>query len=140
MALMLASLVVTVVLGFRSSSKANPPNPLESWLLACAAAGLQVAAGVSFGKAGKADPSHARSSVRHLRALGVTAGTARQLAEGTFDEMKPSNPHRAALGQLSVHLSAIEEDALLAVEDWRDFHPDVIKDLMNEEKKAQEQQ
>jgi hypothetical protein len=139
-ALLLASLIVTAILGLKSSSKDKPPTELESWLLAGAAAGLQIAAGISFGKLGRADPSHARSSVRHLRAMGVTAGSARQLAEQAFDEVRPNSPQRAVLGQLSVHLSSIEESALLAVEDWRDFHPDVIEELLSNEKKKQEQQ
>jgi hypothetical protein len=71
--------------------------------------------------------------------LGDTAADARQLAEHAFDEAKENDGYRVVLGQLSVHLSVIEDHATLAVEDWRDFHADVIEDLL-EEKNEQVQQ
>jgi hypothetical protein len=133
-ALLAGSLIFTAVLALKSSST-QPPSNLESWLLAFAAAALQVVAGLSFGKAGKADPSHARSSVRQLQALGESAATARQIVERAFEEAKEDSSYKVVLGQLSVHLSGIEENAILAVEDWRDFHADVIEDLFKEKNK-----
>jgi hypothetical protein len=130
-ALLGGSLVLTAILALKSSST-QPPSTLESWLLAFFAAGLQIAAGFSFGRVGSADPSHARSSVRQLQALGDTAADARELAEDAFDEAKENDSYRVALGQLSVHLSVIEDHATLAVENWRDFHADVIEDLLKE--------
>jgi hypothetical protein len=136
-ALLVGSLVLTAILA-RMSSSTQPPSTLESWLLACAAAALQIAAGFSFGRVGRADPSHARSSVRQLQVLGGTAAEARELAEDAFDEAKENDSYRVVLGQLSVHLSSIEDHATLAVEDWRDFHADVIEDLLKEKNKQVE--
>jgi hypothetical protein len=136
-ALLAGSLVVTAILALMSSST-QPPSTLESWLLAFSAAALQIGAGFSFGRVGRADPSHARSSVRQLQALGETAAEARQLAEDAFDGARENDGYRVVLGKLSVHLSVIEENATLAVEDWRDFHADVIEDLLKEKNKQVE--
>jgi hypothetical protein len=67
--------------------------------------------------------------------LGDTAHEARRLVEKAFDKAKGNDSYRVVLGKLSVHLSAIEENATLAVEDWRDFHADVIEELLNEKNK-----
>jgi hypothetical protein len=71
--------------------------------------------------------------------LGESAGTARQIAERAFDEAAEGNGYKVVLGQLSVYLSGIEENAILAVEDWRDFHADVIEDLLRETNEQVEQ-
>ena len=34
---------------------------------------------------------------------------------------------RQAMGELSVHLSYLEEGYLNAIEDWRVFHPDAVE-------------
>jgi hypothetical protein len=136
--LLVGSLVVTAILALMSSS-VQPPSTLESWLLALSAAALQIAAGFSFGRVGRADPSHARSSVRQLQLLGDTAAEARELAERAFDEAKENDSYKVVLGQLSVHLSWIEEHATLAVKDWSDFHADVIEDLLKEKNEQVEQ-
>jgi hypothetical protein len=34
---------------------------------------------------------------------------------------------RQAMGQLSVHLSYLEEGYIDAIEDWRVFHPDAVE-------------
>lgn len=126
--LLVGSLVLTAILAIRGGSP-EPPTPLESLLLGIFAAALQVSGGISFASIGRADPTHARSSVRHLQALGSRAATARRLAENILEAGGPLRRQENALGQLSVYLSQIEESAILAVEDWADFHGDAVSDL-----------
>lgn len=126
--LLVASLVVTAILAVRSGA-AKPPSPLEAWLLALAAATLQISAGFQFARVGRADPAHARSSVRQLQALGLRAQEARAIAEKAF-EQGTAQGRRDALGQLSVYLSEIEEHAVLAIGAWSDFHSDAVAEMI----------
>ncbi|WP_327034281.1 hypothetical protein [Micromonospora ureilytica] len=127
--LLVGSLVITAVLAFKGADQKNPLTTLETWLLGFFAALLQIGAGASFMSVGKADPTHAKSSVRHLQSLGLTAQKGRYLAEQYFDGGSAAE-RRMALGQLSVYLSEIEEKASLAVEDWADFHGDAVAALL----------
>lgn len=128
--LLVCSLVVTAVLAEMSGSK-KPPSSLEAWLLAVMAAALQIAAGASFTSVGRADPAHARSSVRHLLALGLRAKEARRLTERTLENESTRAQQQVVIGQLSVYLSEIEEGATLAAESWADFHGDAVGDMFH---------
>jgi hypothetical protein len=76
---------------------------------------------------GKADPGLARRSVGRLVALAARAEGARQVTEALRERGATASEMKQAVGQLSVHLSYIEEGYLDAIEDWRVFHPDAVK-------------
>lgn len=127
--LVAASILVTVWLGIRSASK-TPPNATESGVLVIFAGVLQIMGGAAYSRVGRADPGHARSSVRRLLQIAARTSQARQQVEAAYDEQGPSKS-KAVLGQVSVHLSYIEDAAMLAVEDWNEFHEDALRDIVD---------
>jgi hypothetical protein len=54
------------------------------------------------------------------------AAEARQLAETAFEQAS-AREMRDAMGQLSARLSYFEEDAILAIKDWKEFHADALR-------------
>lgn len=129
--LIVASVAVTIWLGVRSTSKA-PPTPSENAVLVILAGVLQIGGGATIAKVGRADPSHARSSVRRLLQIARRTSEARKQVEAAYDEQAHVKS-RPLLGQVSVHLSYIEDAAVLAVEDWTEFHRDALRDIVEAE-------
>jgi hypothetical protein len=117
----------TVWLGVLGASK-QPPTKAESGLLVLLSAIFQVGGAAVFNSIGKADPSLARSSVRRLARMTRRASEARKLAEGLFEDTSAMHL-RDGMGSLSVRLSYLEEDAVLAIEDWKEFHADALRKL-----------
>lgn len=126
-ALIAGSVAVTVWLGIRSASK-EPPTLAESSVYVVFASVLQIAGGVTFAKVGRADPTHARSAVRRLHRMAVGAHSARIIVEQA--EGQPAAKQQKALGEISVHLSYIEESAVDAIEDWNEFHRDALAKIL----------
>ncbi|ETD30186.1 hypothetical protein [Williamsia sp. D3] len=107
------------------------------WVLSLAILGIlaQAASAFSFGNVGKADPSHAEASVRHLIRLNVrstnTALTAQQLYEApdlynAGDPRESLSEIQRRMGVVSAELSWIAEDAAEAIHHWDQFFPQAV--------------
>ncbi|WP_433678973.1 hypothetical protein [Nocardia sp. CA-119907] len=122
--LTVAAIAIILVLAVLSGAE-KPPTRSTNLLLGVVAASFQVAAGWLFSGVGKADPSHAEASARRLVTLGSRVAGARALAEQTFDRDNPKPTQaelRVVIGNLSVHLSYIENAVVDGVDDWRLVH------------------
>lgn len=117
---------LTVLLAFLSN-QTRPPGASTQALIALLAILAQLGSAWTFSGAGKADPGLAERSVARLVGLATRASIARGMAE-KCQEVNPGTPAmRKAMGQLSVHLSYLEEGYINAIEDWRVFHPDAVE-------------
>ena len=117
---------LTVLLAFLSN-QTKPPAASTQALIALLAILAQLGSAWTFSGAGKADPGLAERSVARLVGLAARASLARAMAE-KFREASPgASAMRQAMGEMSVHLSYLEEGYLNAVDDWRVFHPDAVK-------------
>ncbi|WP_181804183.1 TIR domain-containing protein [Streptomyces shenzhenensis] len=74
----------------------------------------------------------ARSAVRSLLTMANSTREVRRLAE-TAREARERNEVRNLVGQLSIHLSALEEGCVLAIENWRDAYPKAMQTLTSED-------
>jgi hypothetical protein len=117
---------LTVLLAFLSN-QTKPPGASTQALIALLAILAQLGSAWTFAGAGKADPGLAERSVARLVGLATRASIARAMAE-KCQEVNPGTPAmRQAMGQLSVHLSYLEEGYIDAIDDWRVFHPDAVE-------------
>jgi len=117
---------LTVLLAFLSS-QTKPPAASTQALIALLAIIAQLGSAWAFGGVGKADPGLAERSVARLVGLAARASLAKSMAE-KCREVNPGTPvMRQVVGELSVHLSYLEEGYLDAVDDWRIFHPDAVE-------------
>ena len=117
---------LTVLLAFLSN-ETKPPGASTQALIALLAILAQFGSAWTFAGAGKADPGLAERSVGRLVGLANRASFARALAE-KCQEANPGSPAmRQVIGQLSVHLSYLEEGYINAIEDWRIFHADAVE-------------
>lgn len=126
--LVLFSVLITIWLGLRSASP-KPPSGSESAVLVIFSAALQIAGGATFASVGRADPGHAQSAVRRLIRVGTRAKESEGLVQHAI-EFGNSTAQKRALGQVSVSLSVIQEDAMDAIADWNYFHTEALKELV----------
>lgn len=117
---------LTVALAFLGS-KEEPPASSTQALLALLAILAQSGAAWIFSEEGKADPTLAQRSVARLFRLGQRAGQARQTAELLCSKDAPIAAVREGMGQLSVHLSYLEEGFVESIDDWRTFHKAAVE-------------
>jgi hypothetical protein len=118
---------LTVLLAFLSNQH-KPPAASTQALIALLAILAQLGSAWAFSGVGKADPGLAERSVARLVGLATRASLAKAVAEkcrGTNPGV-PASAIRQAMGELSVHLSYLEEGYLDAIDDWRVFHPDAV--------------
>ncbi|MDQ0094811.1 hypothetical protein [Paeniglutamicibacter psychrophenolicus] len=101
---------------------------------------LQVGALLLASSDGKADPTLARSHVRHLSAARNRVNRAKSLAEQARESELDIHAWRDTVGMLSVHLSYVEEDMVLAIEDWFDFSSEALKEAVEESKEGKDEQ
>ena len=97
-------------------------------LLTVLAGILQYLGASMLNKSGKADPSLARASVRRLLQLAARAHAATANAQRVYEEGRAADL-RLQMGVLSATLSFIEEDAVQAIADWREFHEDALDQI-----------
>lgn len=132
--LIAAAFLLTVALAFIPTDK--------SWgvtvavILVLVAGGLQFGGAFVFDRSGRADPTLAKAAVGRLLLLTSRAKRARLRAERAF-EQETGARLKTSVGQLSVELSFIEEDAAASAQDWALFHPDAIA-LLQEENQNQD--
>ncbi|NCT90136.1 hypothetical protein GXB85_04095 [Cellulomonas sp. APG4] len=81
-----------------------------------------------FHSAGRADPSLARASVRRLFSMAGRAYETRLSVEQCYETGTPGDAKKQ-LGVVSAQLSFIEEGAVQAIEDWREFHDEALADI-----------
>lgn len=121
---------VTALLAFAASS-GSPPDGAQSALLVLVAGLFQVA-GTALFAAGRPSRERTRTSIRHVGKALQNIVDAKKLAEAAIDD--GSAPvTRAAVGQLSFRLEAIEQQLTTDIEDWAIGHPTLIhEDLLRE--------
>lgn len=117
---------LTVLLAF-VGNEAEPPGASTQALIAFLAILAQLGSAWTFNGDGKADPGLAQSSVSRLVKLAQKANTARLIAEELHEKGATPSDTRRAMGQMSVHLSYLEEGYIDAIEDWRLFHPGAVE-------------
>lgn len=116
---------LTVLLAFLGN-KQTPPAASTQALIALLAILAQVGAAGVFSGDGKADPTLAQRSVARLIGLAQRASTARETAELLYSGKLTVTEIRQGVGQLSVHLSYLEEGYINSIDDWRVFHPRAV--------------
>jgi hypothetical protein len=133
--LIAGAFLLTVALAFMPTSQGW--GVTVSVILVLVAGGLQFGGAFMFDRAGRADPSLAKSAVARLLLLNSQAQRARNRAEKAFDT-ETGAKLKASVGQLSVDLSYLEEGIGLSAQDWALFHPDAIARLAEQNQKQEE--
>lgn len=117
---------LTVLLAFLGNQQEPPPASTQA-MIASLAILAQLGSAWTFAGHGKADPGLAQRSVARLVGLALRARASRLDAEMLQDGDANANALRSGIGELSVHLSYIEEGFVNAIEDWRVFHPYAVQ-------------
>ena len=128
-AFVLLGAAATLYLAYLGAEADKPPSRYEVLVLSGIAIVAQIVASFMWSRVGRADPSHARSSVRRLMQVHSRSDQARVRVERAFDLDISAREAHAELGVASAELSFIAENALLAVEDWKEFHGPALRDL-----------
>jgi hypothetical protein len=129
-ALLTLSIGATVLIAWRGANE--PPSTAEAALFVLIAAGFQIAAASIFAAQGRADPTHATSSFRHLARMAKRAVEATEIAERANRRAAAEGDVRAAVTRLSVHLSWLQEGLEEAGEHWAQVHPE-LRDLTDQD-------
>jgi len=119
---LLVGLAFTVWLAYAASSD-GPPTAAQSALLVVAASIFQLA-GVWLFSRDRPNLIAARIAVRHVASIGESVAEARVLSEKALDD-GTVGVARAAIGELGVRLSFIEQHIGQNLDDWVDAYPDL---------------
>jgi len=122
----LVGLSIATMVAFAFVDSAKPATPTQSALFVVLGAGFQLAGAALFSREGRADPTHATSSFRHLGRLARKAAEAKQIAERAAQPDATVSVARRAIDRLSVDLSWIEEELVEAGEHWAQVHPELL--------------
>ncbi|WP_344838890.1 hypothetical protein [Kribbella ginsengisoli] len=114
--------MAAVLLAYLGNTK-TPPAASTQGFIALVSIVAQVGAGMAFSKDGKADPTHAQRSIGRLLTTAQRAKEARLLAEALYERKVTAAELRFGLGQLSTHLSYLEDGYAEAIADWGAFSP-----------------
>ncbi len=117
---------LTVLLALLGNAKEPPPASTQG-LIAVGAIAVQFGGAWLFSGEGRADPTLATRSVGHLLRLAARASLARNLAEQLNTTSATVPDVRKGIGELSVHLSYLEEGFIESVEDWKMFHANAVE-------------
>ena len=128
--LFLFGALITGFLAFRGSST-KPPSSSTQALISLLAIAAQAGAVWAFSGTGRADPGLAQRAVARLYGLAQRAARAREDLEALYEQEPPAAQVRKQIGGLSVTASFLEEGFVEAIEDWRIFHPQVVKEVEN---------
>jgi hypothetical protein len=133
--------VLAVLLTFGLAILRSGENkPSTGWVIFLAVLGIvaQAASAFSFGQVGKADPTHAQASVMHLSRLARDSKTARTAVESVLEKQPKPNVSelRDTLKVASVQLSYIEESGSVAIEHWRLFHEQAVRQVEDKDKEG----
>lgn len=134
--LLALSIGATVLIGWLGANK--PPGTAEAALFVLLAAMFQISAASVFAGQGRADPTHAASSFRHLARMAKRAVEATEIAERANRRAAAEGDVRVAVTRLSVHLSWLQEGLEEAGEHWAQVHPE-LRDLTDREANAEGQ-
>jgi hypothetical protein len=118
---------LTILLAFLGNTT-KPPSASTQALIALLAIFAQAGSVWIFSGNGRADPTLAQRSVARLVGLAERASAARLTAEALYNGRFSVSEARQVLGQISVHLSYLEEGYLNAIDDWRVFHPRAVEE------------
>ena len=136
--------ILLVILGIASAvalaylgNTTKPPPASTQALIALVAVIVQIAAAFAFSREGKVDPAHAQRSVARLISMLGRAEEARLMAETLYEEKLPGSQVRSGNGQLSTHLSYLEQGYAEAIEDWRAFNPSAVVRAMETQEKLE---
>ncbi len=128
--LLTLSIGATVLIAWRGANE--PPGADEAALYVLLAAAFQIAAASVFAGQGRADPTHAVSSFRHLAKLARRAVDATEIAERANLRAASEVDVREAVTRLTVHLSYLQEGFEEAGEHWAQVHPE-LRDLTDQD-------
>ena len=121
-----------MILAFTASSTA-PPDGAQSALLVLVAGLLQVAGTALFAH-GRPSVETTKTSIRHVAKVLQRIIDAKRVAEAAIDD-GTAPVTRAAVGELSFRLEAIEQQLATNLEDWAIGHPSLItEDFLKETK------
>lgn len=115
--------IATAILLAYLGNTEKPPAASTQAFIAFVSIVAQVGAGMAFSKDGKADPVHAQRSIGRLLTTAQRAKEARLLAEVLYEKKITVGDLRVGLGQLSTHLSYLEDGYAEAIADWGAFSP-----------------
>lgn len=116
----------TVLLALLGNQE-EPPAASTQALIALLSILAQLGAAWIFSGYGKADPTLAQRSVGRLVKSAQNVNNAKLIAEALQQRGTTTTELRQGVGELSVHLSYIEEGYVEAIEDWRVFHPRAVE-------------
>lgn len=127
-ALFAVGTLVTCLLAYLGNTE-TPPAASTQALTALLAILAQGGAVWAFSGVGRADPGLAYRAVARLYGLAQRSASARETLEAMYEDEPPVAQVRKQLGGLSVTLSFLEEGYIEAMEDWRTFHPAIVKEV-----------
>jgi hypothetical protein len=126
--LIVSSLAVMTWVAVKGSSD-EPMDPGTAAVLTILAGLFQLLGAASAARASKVDPGHARGAVTRLARIGLRAQRAEEIAN-VARESRNLVECREALGQISLLLSYVQEDAGDMVSDWKHFHPHTVQGIL----------
>jgi len=86
-----------------------------------------------FSGQGRADPSHAQQSAARLAWLARRAHAAGVRAQQSFEGLSTGDELHSQMGVLSTEFSWLEDGLVLAIGDWRVFHPRAVQEAEGEQ-------
>jgi hypothetical protein len=116
---------VTAILAFAASST-DPPDGAQSALLVLIAGLFQIA-GTALFASGRPSRVTTKTSIRHVGKALRNIVEAKAIAEAAIDN-GTAKVTKAAVGELSFRLEAIEQQLTTDLEDWAIGHPTLINE------------
>jgi len=124
-AALLVGLALSVWLAFAASSE-TPPSASQSALLVVIGAIFNAGGALLFARRpGEPNLGASRMAARHLAQAGESVALTRSIAEDAFDDGTAPRL-RAAVGELSVRLSVLEQQLDSNLKDWAESYPDLV--------------
>jgi hypothetical protein len=124
--------VVGVGLAVFTAYRAQQPAPLtaaEAAFLTLASSFISIAAGATFARIGRADPTLARSAVRRLLNIGQAINDCtEQLGDKTHGGDAASI--REAAISCEARMGMLRREVSAAVQDWNEVHPEALVEVL----------
>lgn len=114
---LIVGLGFTVALAYWASAE-EPPSGSQSLLFVVLSSVFQLSSVLLFGR-GRPSKTSVQIAVRHLVEIGQNVVTAKQVAEAAQDGTVSA---KAAVGELSVRLSGVEDQIASSIQDWIETH------------------
>jgi hypothetical protein len=114
-------------------TQSTPLSATEAVLLVVLSSFFNIFGGAAFGRIGRADPKHARSSVRRLLTIGRTLTISEDRLTYAIQSGDPSRINAEA-SSAAMELRLLREHLADAIRDWNDVHPEALREVIYSER------